>query len=331
MKRKYLLIVLTALTLAFSACGKEPADDVDATVVETSQSSEESKSEESSVEESTVVESSVEESSVEESTSVQAPVENEAMTLEKFYNQPLQKLNLDSTIKAQKQANAETLSDMGYEVHGNVFTNWYQYKDEVDVNFAVNYFNSYFNADLLNPLLDSIAQESGVEDVTVQYIYKDKDGNEIYNKCFVRGQVVDVAPIEETEEVEPTESDVDPDDMDISSILNAKTLEDIYGLPAMVETMNAQMEALKESYSNVYNDIVFEVKGNTVIYKYQYVTAVAADRIDSIAETLDASFSVSAPELIKSFKQEINADDIAVRYVFTDINDVVLFDKTYTE
>lgn len=342
MKRKYFLIVMTVLALSISGCGKEAADnEATGSVVESSQSSEESKeteeskTEESKSEENNVESFSVESSTIEESTSIQQPVENKKKTLEEFYSQPLQKLNLDSNIKVQKEENAETLSDMGYEIKGNVFINWYQYKNDIDVDYAVNYFNSFFTADLLNPMLDSIAKESGVEDVTIQYIYKDKDGNEIYNKCFVRGQVVDVVPPVETEEVEPTESielteSAEPTEEDNTPVLlDETTLEDIYSSPVMVETLNSQVASLKESYAAVYKDIAIEVKGNTMIYKYQYAVAVGED--SNIGETLGASLSSTSSNLIKNFKTLIKADDIAVRYIFTDVNNVVLFDETYTE
>ena len=97
MKKNFLCVALVVLALSVTGCNEKP---VDGEGNVTSESTEESSvSQESTDSDVSSIESSVEESSssVEESSSVQESTEqNQIMTLEDYYSQPLQKSNLDA-------------------------------------------------------------------------------------------------------------------------------------------------------------------------------------------------------------------------------------------
>lgn len=331
MKKKLLCIALVVLSLSVTGCGEKPVDgDLNTASGTTQESSVSQESTDSDVnsKESTVEESS---DSVEESSSVQESAEqNQIKTLEDYYSQPLQKLNLDAEIKKQKSSNAQTFSDMGYYVKGNVFTNWYQYAIDIDKEIAVSYFDSSFTYELLDSMIEGIANEAGVEDVTIQFIYRDKDGNDIYNKCFVRGHLEDsvVVPSDTPDSTEPETSDENID-IPLEEEILGSTLEELFTTPALKEMMDEQISSMKETYSGVYTDISFRVEGNTLIYSYQY--AVDVPDPSAIAASLEAGLADTAKTLISTYETAYGYENVAVQYIFLDKNGNEILNKKYTE
>ena len=334
MKKKFLCVALVVLALSVTGCNEKP---VDGEGNVTSESTEESSvSQESTDSDVSSIESSVEESSssVEESSSVQESTEqNQITTLEDYYSQPLQKSNLDAEFNKQKSANAQTFSDMGYYVKGNVFTNWYQYAVDIDKELAVSYFDSSFTYDLVNSMIEGIANEAGVEDVTIQFIYRDMDGNDIYNKCFVRGHLEDsiVVPSDTPESTEPLETETTDENIDlpIEEEILGSTLEELFATPALKEMMDEQIASMKETYSSVYSDISFRVEENTLIYSYQY--AVDVPDPSATAASLETGLADTAKSLISTYESSYGYKDVSVQYIFLDKNGTEIFNKTYTE
>lgn len=108
-----------------------------------------------------------------------------ASTLEDFYSKPLYTEAMDSQIASYEETYASTYSDIDWSVSDNTLTYSYTYAVQVE---DVNALKSNLDANLTNeavaPSITDLEEETGITGVSIQYIYYNNDGTEIYNKTF---------------------------------------------------------------------------------------------------------------------------------------------------
>jgi len=95
---------------------------------------------------------------------------------------------MDADIAAAKEAYASTYSDIRREVDGNTLVYIYVYKDPIPEDeieaFQETMDSSLSEAVKEQNLIGITEQQSGVEGISLQYIYCNPDGTEIFNKTY---------------------------------------------------------------------------------------------------------------------------------------------------
>jgi len=76
-------------------------------------------------------------------------------------------------------------ADLGYEVDGNTFTYWFQFKNQIaDVDTAAELLESRITEDMMSGIVESVEEECGVTGITCCYIYYNADGTVIYQNSY---------------------------------------------------------------------------------------------------------------------------------------------------
>lgn len=112
-------------------------------------------------------------------------LEEAQFTVEDYYTQPSVKLALDAQIDAMKESYKDEYADLGYEIDGNTFTYWFQFKDQIaDVDKAAELLESRITEDMMSGIVESVEEECGVTGITCCYIYYNADGTVIYQNSY---------------------------------------------------------------------------------------------------------------------------------------------------
>lgn len=109
-------------------------------------------------------------------------------TLSDYFAEPGVQEQMDADIAAAKEAYASTYSDIRREVDGNTLVYIYVYKDPIPEDeieaFQETMDSSLSEAVKEQNLIGITEQQSGVEGISLQYIYCNPDGTEIFNKTY---------------------------------------------------------------------------------------------------------------------------------------------------
>ncbi|MCM1236459.1 MAG: DUF4854 domain-containing protein [Ruminococcus flavefaciens] len=106
-------------------------------------------------------------------------------TLEDFYSQPVIKKQLDEYYKNLNVLD-KTL-DYSYKVKGNTMIYIYKFTEQQkDIEACRERIVSTLRNSVIDLVITSIENESGIKDVRVQYVYYNKDGTKIYNQIWMK-------------------------------------------------------------------------------------------------------------------------------------------------
>lgn len=109
-------------------------------------------------------------------------------TLSDYFAEPGVQEQMDADIAAAKENYASTYSDIRREVDGNTLVYIYVYKDPIPED-SLEEFQESIDASLSQTITDQnligiMEQQSGVSGISLQYIYYNPDGTEIFNKTY---------------------------------------------------------------------------------------------------------------------------------------------------
>ncbi len=109
-------------------------------------------------------------------------------TLSDYFAEPGVQEQMDADIAAAKETYASTYSDIRREVDGNTLVYIYVYKDPIAED-DIEAFQESIDTSLSQAIKDQnligiMEQQSGVEGISLQYIYCNPDGTEIFNKTY---------------------------------------------------------------------------------------------------------------------------------------------------
>ncbi len=115
-------------------------------------------------------------------------IDSDEKTLSDYFAEPGVQEQMDADIAAAKEAYASTYSDIRREVDGNTLVYIYVYKDPIPEDeieaFQETMDSSLSEAVKEQNLIGITEQQSGVEGISLQYIYCNPDGTEIFNKTY---------------------------------------------------------------------------------------------------------------------------------------------------
>lgn len=193
MRKRLLITVCVLSVMMLSGCGMFVSqEEMDSVIAERDYYMEEY---DSAVEEQTSYETEVEdleeqvseledekETLSSEITDLEAQIEELLkVTLEDYFNDNTQITSaMDAQVEHYLETDSDTYSDLGWEVEGNTLTYWYQLKQQVpNPDEAWEVMESNIDDSQLADLVAGIEEETGVEGVTLQYIYYNADGSVI--------------------------------------------------------------------------------------------------------------------------------------------------------
>ncbi len=109
-------------------------------------------------------------------------------TLTDYFAEPGVKEQMDSDMATAKATYASTYSDISYEIDGNTIVYIYVFKDAMPED-AIEGIQESLDAELSKSVKDQnliglIEQQSGVKGVSVQYIYRNPDGTDVFNGTY---------------------------------------------------------------------------------------------------------------------------------------------------
>jgi len=114
--------------------------------------------------------------------------EDTEKTLSDYFAEQGVKEQMDADMETAKTTYASTYTDISYEINGNTITYIYVYKDPIPEDSFEEFheqMDSYIVAEIKNQnLIGAIEQQSGVKGVSVQYIYRNPDGTDIFNETY---------------------------------------------------------------------------------------------------------------------------------------------------
>ncbi len=107
-------------------------------------------------------------------------------TLSDYFAEPGIKEQMDSSMEAALSAYGSTYSDVSYEIDGNTIVYIYVFKDPMSVDEATQ---ETLDAELSKTVKDQnligiMEQQSGVKGISIQYIYRNPDGTEVFNGTY---------------------------------------------------------------------------------------------------------------------------------------------------
>ena len=107
-------------------------------------------------------------------------------TVEEYYTRPAYQAALDEQIADFEESYSSTYSDIGYELSGTTFTYTYTFAQQLeDVDSAKSQLDASLTDSSVADALSSLAEETGVTDtITIEYVYYNADGSEIFRKSF---------------------------------------------------------------------------------------------------------------------------------------------------
>lgn len=114
--------------------------------------------------------------------------DSDEKTLSDYFAEPGVQEQMDADIAAAKETYASTYSDIRREVDGNTLVYIYVYKDPIPED-SLEEFQESIDASLSQTITDQnligiMEQQSGVSGISLQYIYYNPDGTEIFNKTY---------------------------------------------------------------------------------------------------------------------------------------------------
>lgn len=111
-----------------------------------------------------------------------------AKTLSDYMAEPGVKEAMDADMESAKAAYASTYSDVSYEIDGNTFVYIYVFKDPMPED-TMSELQESLDTELQNAidsqnLIGIMEQQTGVEGVSIQYIYRNPDGTDVFNQIY---------------------------------------------------------------------------------------------------------------------------------------------------
>lgn len=107
-------------------------------------------------------------------------------TLSDYFAEPGVKEQMDSSMEAALSTYSSTYSDVSYEIDGNTIVYIYVFKDPMSIDEATQ---ETLDAELSKTVKDQnligiMEQQSGVKGISIQYIYRNPDGTDVFNKTY---------------------------------------------------------------------------------------------------------------------------------------------------
>lgn len=108
------------------------------------------------------------------------------------------------------------------------------------------------------------------------------------------------------------------------------TIERMYlSDPALLEKMDAEVEAAKEMYANVYSDMEYGFEGNRIIYIYYMSAQVEDENIEVFRETVSGNLDAVAETVLEGLVEETGVSDVAVSYIYYNADGTELLNWSY--
>lgn len=128
----------------------------------------------------TTNETTTEEVTTEETTSTPAS------TLEEFYSSPQMQAQFEAEERYLLNTYKTIYSDIEYVVHGNTFSYVYTYLNEVDIAATKKNLEESFASLDLDSSFEEIEEQTGISDITLEFVYVNPDGTEVYRTSATR-------------------------------------------------------------------------------------------------------------------------------------------------
>lgn len=109
-----------------------------------------------------------------------------ASTLEEFYSTPEMQKQFEEEERYLLNLYSSIYSDIEYVVHGNTFSYVYTYLNEVDIAATKKNLEENFAYLDLDSSFEAIEKQSGITDITLEFVYVNKDGTEVYRTSATR-------------------------------------------------------------------------------------------------------------------------------------------------
>lgn len=208
---------------------------------------------------------------------------------------------------------AESDDHMSAEVSGNTINWTYAYTDEydeatrnnmaIDIKSAIGSYEKTFTA-----LISSVESQSGIKDVKMHVLYKDKAGNEIYYCDYDKDGMTG-------------ESEVVQDESGSASLeeYNAKT-------GYVDSSMKAAVAADAEHMS-------YSLSGNTVTMVYKFDDVYTEEQIASAKSSIESAISgqeSNFTRLVDVFENASGIDEVLLRVRYVDAADTEIYSKDFS-
>lgn len=108
-------------------------------------------------------------------------------TLEEYYAKPIVKEAFEEELNSLKETYSSTYSDIAYSITENKFTYTYTLAEQLeDAAAAAESLETSLNAESLDAQIADIEKETGITGVSVEYVYLNADGSEIFRKTYTK-------------------------------------------------------------------------------------------------------------------------------------------------
>lgn len=133
-------------------------------------------------------------------------------------------------------------------------------------------------------------------------------------------EVVEEAPV-----VEETTVEAEGETAEATSDM---TLEEFFKENDLYSVYDEQIEQTKAQVSEMYSDVAWSVEGNTLTYEYTYAQEV--EITDEIKQEITTTLENTVYGLLDGMAKECNIEDIAMRFVYNNVDGTKLYDETFT-
>ncbi len=144
----------------------------------------ETTTEEETTEEETTEEETTEEETTEEETTEESDVTYES--LEEYFSTPEMQAQIESEEAYLLNLYGTVYSDVEYIAHGNTLSYVYTYLQSVDVDATSENIASSFKSLDMSDTIESLEDQTGIEGITLEFVYLNPDGSDVYRQTFTK-------------------------------------------------------------------------------------------------------------------------------------------------
>lgn len=117
--------------------------------------------------------------------------------------------------------------------------------------------------------------------------------------------------------------------LSLTACFAPNSVEDYYTQREIQESVDAQMETMKNDYIGIFSDLGYTVEDNTFTYWFKF-----AEQVED-TETAAAELEASAPEdmlveIVSNVEKECGITGITGSYIYYNADGTVILEKSYT-
>ena len=180
-------------------------------------------------------------------------------------------------------------------------------------------------------LLSGCSLLGGVSKADYEAVIADRDYYmEEYNNAVEEQAELETEKSDlETQIAELEEENTELLDQILAMEESSNTVEAYYTQPAVKQSLDAQIEAMKDSYSGVYSDLGYEVSGNTFTYWFRFATQIPD--AEAAAEQLEASITEDMlAGIVSDVEDECGVYGITCNYIYYNADGSIIYQNSYS-